>query len=450
MVDLGSMVQAVMERLSQKRLDAYEVYATSSRGFAVEVKDGKVDVFSKRDNAGLSVRVLKEQKPGFAYSTDLLPEKVPQLVEQVVQGAGASDPDAFLGFPGPASEPPPKLDQFDESLEAMALEDKINKARALESVARTSDPRIKKVRKAAYAESTDKITVCNHKGIQLAASKTLVSGSIMVVAEEGDDAESGWDYGFSPFFDELQMDRIGRTAAARAVSLLGARPIKSMRVPALFPPWVSSDVLSVLSESFMADNLQKGKSMLVGQQGKQVFSPQVTVVDDGLHPGGIGSSPFDDEGSYHERNVLVAEGVVQGFLYDQYTASKESRYSTGNAGRHGIKVPPSVQATNFFIDKGPHAPDDLLASLHKGLMVTDIIGLHTADPISGDFSIGAAGLWIEQGESRFPVKGIAISGNLMDLASNVDGVGSDLTLIQGPSLHRRRPVRDCGSPGTRA
>ena len=304
MIDLGSMVERVMEALSQRGLDAFEVYATSSSGFTVEVKDGKVDVFSKHENAGLSVRVLKEQQPGFAYSTDLSPEKVPQLVEQVVHGAGASDPDAFLGFPGPVSDPSPKLDQFDESLQAVALEEKIDRARELESVARASDPRIKKVRKAAYAENADKVTICNHNGIQLAASKTLVSGSIMVVAEEGGDAESGWDYGFSPFFDELEIDRIGRTAAARAVSLLGARPIRSMRVPALFPPWVASDVLSVLSDSFMADNLQKGKSMLVGQKGKHAFSPHVTVVDDGLYPGGIGSSPFDDEGSFHELSLI--------------------------------------------------------------------------------------------------------------------------------------------------
>jgi PmbA protein len=122
----------------------------------------------------------------------------------------------------------------------------------------------------------------------------------------------------------------------------------------------------------------------------------------------------------------VSDGVVEGFLYDQYTANKDNRDSTGNAGRHGIKAPPSVQATNFFIQNGSHNPDGLLSSLREGLIVTDVIGLHTADSISGDFSVGAAGLWVEDGEALFPVKGIAISGNLIDMFSAVDGVGTDL------------------------
>jgi len=140
----------------------------------------------------------------------------------------------------------------------------------------------------------------------------------------------------------------------------------------------------------------------------------------------MASSPFDDEGFLRQKTVLVSGGVIQGFLYDQYTANKENRRSTGNAGRHGIKAPPSVQATNFYIPNGSFTPDELVSSLEEGLIVTDLIGLHTADSISGDFSVGAAGLWVKGGEVVFPVKGVAISGNLMDLFKKVDGVGTDL------------------------
>ena len=253
-----------------------------------------------------------------------------------------------------------------------------------------------------------------------------MSGNIMVVAEDDGDAEIGWDYGFSPFLGGLEMDSIGATAAGRAVRMLGARPVGSMQTPAILTPWVASDILSILSASFLADNLQKGKSMLLGRMGEQVFSSHVTIVDDGLYPGGMASSPFDDEGFPHQRTVLVSEGVVQGFLYDQHTANKENRGSTGNAGRHGIKAPPWVETTNCYIPNGSFTPDGLVSSLEEGLMLTDLIGLHTADPISGDFSVGAAGLWIKGGEAAFPVKGIVISGNLMDLFNNVDGAGTDL------------------------
>jgi PmbA protein len=262
--------------------------------------------------------------------------------------------------------------------------------------------------------------------LRLSCEKTYVSASILAVAEQGEHAETGWDYGFSPFFDQLDIDSIGANAASRAVGGLGARPIKSMNVPAILPPWVASDVVQALSESFLADNVQKGKSMLMDRLGEAVFSSHVTIVDDGLYSGGMATSPFDDEGTICQQNVLVSKGLIQGFLYDQCTANKENRDSTGNAGRHGIKTPPGVQTTNFYIQRGAFDQDALLSSVAAGLMVTDIMGMHTADPISGDFSVGATGLWIDKGEAVFPVKGIAISGNLMKLLRNVDGVGTDL------------------------
>jgi PmbA protein len=426
MANTSSISSAIMDSLSHEALDGYEVYVANSSGLTIEIKDGDIDVFVKSENVGISLRVLKEQRPGFAFSTEFSPDGIPGLVQQVVYGAMATDPDPFMGFPVVSGETPPRFDQFDHDLHKTSMGDKIDKARSLEAAARSSDPRIKKVRKAAYVETTGTVTICNHSGLDLSYDRTLVSGNIMVVAEDGEDAEVGWEYGFSPFLDQLEMDLIGVTAARRAVSMLGARPVRSMQVPAILPPLVASDVLGVLSASFMADNLQKGKSMLVGRIGERVFSSHVTIVDDGLYPGGMASGPFDDEGCLHGRNVLVSEGVIQGFLYDQYTASKEGRSSTGNAGRHGIKAPPSVQATNLFIPNGSLVPDELVSSLGEGLMVTDLIGLHTADPISGDFSVGAAGLWIKGGGALFPVKGIAISGNLIDLFGNVDGVGTDL------------------------
>lgn len=421
-----SMVDAMMDRLSREALDAYEVFSISSKGLTIQIKDGAIDVFVAAENTGVSLRVLKNQRLGFAFCTDLSPEAMSDLVDRVVQGAHGADPDPHFGFPSPPGGGLSQLEQFDHELNRRPLEDKIEGARHLEAAARSTDPRIKKVRKASYGETTGTVAIANHTGLRLSSQRTLVSGSIFVVAEEGEHAEIGWDYGFSPFFHELDMGAIGTAAARRAVNMLGARPIKSMQVPALLPTWVGADVLQVLSASFMADNVQKGKSMLVGRTGQAVFSPHVTIIDDGLYPRGMASSPFDDEGSVHDRSVVVEGGVVTGFLHDQYTANKEARPSTGNAGRHGISAPPAVEATNFYVEKGPTEADSLLSSLDEGLMVTDMMGLHTANPISGDFSVGASGLWIEKGERAFPVKGIALSGNLIELFKDVDGVGSDL------------------------
>ena len=426
MTDISSMSSALMEGLSKEGLDGYEVYVTNSSGLTIEVKDGDIDVFVNSDDMGVSLRVLKEKKLGVAFSTKLSPADVSTLVREVIHSADAADPDPFVGFPVPSAHAQPRLEQFDRDLRKTPVGDKIDMARALESAAKSSDSRIKKVRKAGYVETTGTIMIRNHSGLDLSYDRTLVAGHIMVVAEDGGNAEMGWDYGFSPFLEQLDMDSIGKAAAERAVRMLGARPVKSMQTPAILPPWVAADLLSVLSASFLADNIQKGKSMLVGRTGEQVFSTHVTIVDDGLYPGGMGSSPFDDEGSICQETVLVSEGIIEEFLYDCYTATKENRSSTGNAGRQGIKAPPSVQTTNFYIPNGSFAPDDLVSSLEEGLMVTDLIGLHTADPISGDFSVGAAGVWLKRGEAVFPVKGVAISGNIMDLFHNVDGTGTDL------------------------
>jgi PmbA protein len=431
MIDSNATVDSAFAALARTDLDGYEVFSSASKGLTIEVKDGALDVFVASENVGLSARALKDQRLGFAFCTGMWPGNVSKLIDRVYQGVSSSDPDPFSGFPLPSDETPPEVEQYDGELERIPINRKIEKAIQLERSARSYDPRIKKVRKASYVETTGNLTVCNHKGLRLTYKKTFVSGSIYVVAEDGHQAEMGWDYGFSPFFNQLDMDAIGTVAAKKAVNGLGARPVQSAKVPAILPPWVASDVLEILSESFLADNVQKGKSMLVGRKGESVFSPHVTIVDDGLYYGGMATSPFDDEGTVHSRNVLVSKGIIQKFLYDQHTANKENRPSTGNAGRQGIKTPPTVQTTNFFIEKGAADRETLLSPVGQGLMVTDIMGIHTADPISGDFSVGATGVWIEKGETTFPVKGIAVSGNLMQLFRDVEAVGNDLTFY-GP------------------
>ena len=427
MIGSNGIVDSTLAALARTDLDGYEIFSAASQGLTIEVKDGALDVFVASENAGLSVRALKDQRLGFAFSTGRQPEDVSKLIDRVYDGVCSSDPDPFCGFPLPPDKTPPAVDQYDRDLAHIPVERKIEKAMQLERAARSYDRRIQKVRKASYVETTGNVTICNHEGLRLSYNKTFVSGSIYVVAEDGHHAEMGWDYGFSPYFHALDMNTIGTVAAKKAVNGLGAKPVVSAQVPAILPPWVASEVLEVLSESFLADNVQKGKSMLVSRQGESVFSPQVTMVDDGLYRDGMATSPFDDEGTVHGRNLLVSKGILQDFLYDQHTANKENRPSTGNAGRQGIKTPPTVQTTNFFIEKGSADHKTLLSPVVQGLMITDIMGIHTADPISGDFSVGATGLWIERGETTFPVKGIAVAGNLMELFRDVEAVGNDLT-----------------------
>jgi len=225
---------------------------------------------------------------------------------------------------------------------------------------------------------------------------------------------------------------------------LGGRRIPTGAYPVLLRNHVASEFLSLLAHSFLADQVQKGKSPLKGKQGARFFSPLLTIVDDGLYAKGISTAPIDGEGMPSQRTTLVALGELNGYLYDRYWANRENLSSsgpkvgsTGNGQRHGTKSPPGVGVSNFFIEPGDSDSLKLMENLFQGMVVEEVMGLHTVDPISGDFSLGCSGDWIERGEKVHSVKSIAIAGNLFELFRKVTGVGEDLRFFGGvgsPSL----------------
>ncbi|HHU33232.1 MAG TPA: TldD/PmbA family protein, partial [Clostridia bacterium] len=175
----------------------------------------------------------------------------------------------------------------------------------------------------------------------------------------------------------------------------------------------------------------KGKSVFSGKVGKKVSSTAITIIDDGALPGAILSSPFDGEGVRTQETILIEEGILQGFLHNSYTAAKEGVSSTGNGIRGSFKGTPEVGTTNFYIKPGSITQEELIKDISKGLYVTEVMGIHTANPISGDFSVGAAGLLIENGVLTTPVRGIAIAGNIIELLESVDLAANDLTFFVG-------------------
>jgi PmbA protein len=257
------------------------------------------------------------------------------------------------------------------------------------------------------------------------------------VAEEGDDAQIGWDFNAGHFFQQLDPRAVACSAADKALRLLGAVPIDSMRCPAILDPYVATELLEVLAAAFLAENVMKGKSLLAGRVGTAIASSQVTIVDDGTLPGGLATTPFDAEGVPHRPTVLVDRGDLQGYLYDTYHGARMGQPSSGNAVRGGVKGLPHLGITNLFLQPAATPAAQLLAGIERGIYLTDVMGMHTADPISGDFSVGASGLLIEGGVLTSPVRGIAVAGNLLELLARIDGVGDDLRFfgsVGAPSL----------------
>jgi PmbA protein len=251
----------------------------------------------------------------------------------------------------------------------------------------------------------------------------------MAVAEEGGEAQMGWDVGLAHSCLGIDPEAIGSGAAKNALRMLGARKIETVKCPAVIENVVVSELLGSLAGSFLADNVHKGKSMLNGKLGKKVASGALSIHDNALMVGGWASSLYDGEGTPCRDTPLMVEGVVEAFLYDTYWARRDRAATTGSSSRSGYKGLPSVGISNLYIEGGELGFDALLAQMPKGLLITELLGVHTINTVNGDFSIGAAGLWVEAGEIKYPVRGMAISGNLLELFGHAAMCGSDLRFI---------------------
>jgi len=448
------IIDQAQKILNGKSVDGYEIYLNQSFHFEIESKDGKIETLQTDRYLGMAFRILNHQRMGFSYTTLSNPSpsekqngsiELDRIIEDAIKSAEATSPDPCFDFTPVLKGSVSPLPIFDETLEGISEKTKIEKAKYLEESAKSVDSeRIKKVRKASYQEALSKTTLINSKGLQFSYDHTLVSVSVTAVAEGSEESEVGWDFDVSHFFNDLDEEKVGRSAGKKALERLGGKRIPTGVYPVLLRNHVASEFLSLLAHSFLADQVQKGKSSLKGRQGERIFSPLLTILDDGLYPKGISTAPIDGEGMPSQRTSLVTQGELTGYLYDRYWANRENLSSpglqvrsTGNSRRYGIKSPPGVGVSNFFIEPENLSASKLMESFSQGVVVEEVMGLHTVDPISGDFSLGCSGDWIDRGEKVHPVKSIAIAGNLFELFRNVIGVGEDLRFFGGvgsPSL----------------
>lgn len=428
-----------LRRLLAGKADAYEIYISSSRGLSVEAKDGGVDALKARKGSGVGVRTISGGRLGFGFSSVLTEEALKDMVSGAVEASHFVDEDKFLTLPsdGTIGADASGFDILDPAFDEISEDEKIATALRIEETARSKDSRIKRVRKASYSETLSSTRVVNSNGVDRSFSATFFSGSVTAVAEEGDESQMGWEFLTSHKRASIDPVYIGESAADRALGLLGASTVKSVKCPAVIENTVACELLESLSISFLGDNVAKGKSMLIGKKDKPVASTVLNVWDDGLMPGGWATSPFDGEGAPKTRTLLLSEGILKGYLYDTYWANREGTSSTGNAARGGYKGLPSVGVSNLYIEKGDLPVEGLFKEMVKGLFITEVLGVHMINTVSGDFSLGASGFWVEDGQAAYPVRGMAVSGNLLDLFTRVVRCGSDfrfLGSIGAPSL----------------
>jgi len=432
-----AVLEGLMDRAARAGSGEYEVMVGRGRSLAIAAKAGRVDQVRRSEELAASVRLVSQGRLGFAHTSLFTPEALDRTVAQAAAGAELTDPQPGLGLPGPPPGDWPVVETNDPGLDDVSLENKIDRLLEMEAAALEADPRVEKVRSAEYRQGRYAVWLANGHGLAYHHEGTVVSGGLTVKAAEDGEAEMGYESEACRFYDRLDLKAIGREAARRAVAALGGRPGRTGRFPVLLENRIAAQFLDVLSSSFLADAVQKGKSMLAGRIGQTVAAAGISLVDDGLYPAGLATSPADSEGTPRQRTVLIDRGRLAAFLYDFPRARVDGTSSTGNAGRGGVTSPPGVSTTNLYLSPGEIEPGDLTSRIDQGLLVTDVMGLHTADAISGDFSFGVSGFWIQGGRIAHPVKGMALAGNLFTLLEHVAEVGADLRFfgsVGAPSL----------------
>jgi PmbA protein len=426
-------VEAFQRGLAEAGVRDWEIYYEEERELALEVQDGEVEALEAAALSGVGLRIWQGERCGFAYTSELSAAAARSTIEVAQAAARACDPEPLLGLTAPEEASAlPNLALCDRGLAEVPQREKIGRARAMEAAARATSPRVARVRKASYGEGRGRVRLVSSRGLDLTDEATLVHCDVLVVAQDGDDEQLGWDATIGHFLAELDWEGCGRRAAARAVGLLGAAPLATGRYAVVLDPRVVCEILEVLSDWLLGESVAKHRSLLAGRQGQTVASPLLTIVDDGTHPRGAASSRFDGEGMPRRRTVVIRDGRLEGFLYDRLWGRRQGQTSTGNSDRSSFRVPPGLSPSNLLIEPGAGGDTAALCRLMgEGLLVGELIGVHTADPVSGDFSLGATGQKVQGGEVAQAVAGVTIAGNLLGVLASVQAVGSEMRYFGG-------------------
>jgi len=427
------MIETAKKILSMMKLPC-DIYCNRAKTLGIDICDGEIENFDITEAQGLGLRVFSAQRVGFAYTTSLDRRSIDALIRKATDNALFAEKDSFRRLPviraGARYGEEGSFRIYDERIPAVPSGDKVDALRDMEKRALAYDKRIKKVVRASYSDSEYEVAILNSAGFEKSSRGTVCSAGINVIAGDDKEIQMGWDSSSRRHFDELSFRDTAHVACLRAVSLLGGKRVESRRLPALLDPLVTCEFLNIIGDSLCADSVQKGKSLFRGMLGKKVASPLVNIVDDGTLAGGVATSPFDGEGNPTQRTVLVKDGILENFLYDDYTANKDNVVSTGNAVRSYGSLP-EVGASNLFMAAGNKKKNELAGEVKTGVYIFETMGMHTVNIVSGEFSVGINGLWIEGGKYSYPLHGLTAAGNIFDLLDSIDCVGDDLKFYGG-------------------
>jgi PmbA protein len=421
------LAEWALAEASRAGATAAEILIVSAESLAAGVRFGEVEKLKSSREQRLGLRVFTDHSSATASTADLDQAALGEFIKQAVDLARLTASDPWSGLPDPVLHPRHlvELGLADPDHRVIEADESLRLARAAEGAALKLDSRIKNSEGAEFDSGCYRLLFANSQGFSGEYFGTSYSLSVVAIAQNGDSMQRDYWYTANRRFDKLeQPESVGLAAARRALRRLGARKIKTTRAPVVFDPDMAGGLIRSLAGAASGPSLYRGASFLIGKLGAQVAAPNVTIVDDGTMVGGLGSKPFDGEGLPTSRKAIVEKGALASYLLDTYSARKLNLKPTGNAAR-SVGEAPSVSPTNLYLQPGPYSPDEIIRSVKQGLYLTELIGFGV-NMVTGDYSRGASGLWIENGELTHPVQEITIAGNLKEMFLSIDMIGNDL------------------------
>jgi PmbA protein len=439
-LDLKALAAEVVDRAAKAGATDAEAVVSEGDEFSVSVRMGEVETLQESGSRGLGLRVFLGKRSASASTSDLTPDGIEQLVSGAMALAKVTEEDSFAGLPDEADfgQLETDLHLYFEDVYSLPGADRIELARRAEAAALAVDPRITNSQGGHFDAATGRKVLANSRGFlgEYRSSYCGISAAPLATDTNGAMQRDFWSSSARRLADLESPESIGEEAARRALRRLGARRVPTQRVPIVFCPEVARSLIGHLFEAASGDSIWRSASFLTGQLGELVAAPSITIIDDHtmLLPngvGGFGTSPFDGEGLPTRRTVVVKDGVLQTYLLNTYTARKLGMRSTGNATRGS-----GIGAGNLYLLAGTESPEEILKSVGTGFYVTSLMGFG-ANVVTGDYSRGASGLWIENGELTFAVEEVTISGNLREMLRNITAVADDLVFrgsVASPTL----------------
>lgn len=419
-----------------------EAWAEGSRSREVRVHDREVESLTEASGRGVGLRAWIGTRTGYAYGTDLSDAGLAELAEAAVGAAQVADEDESSAAPDPAEGEPTQIEGLsDQGVASTETAEVIDLAKRIERVALDRDERVRSVEEVVYVDEDTDAAIVTSRGVSGSYAASVAYSFLQAMATEDSEVQTGLGFGVGRSPRQLDPESIGAEAGDEAASMLGATKPESRSCRVVLSDRVTASFIGFIGGALCADEVQRGRSPFADRLGDELASTTLVLADDGTDPGGMASAPFDGEGTPRGRTPLLRDGKLLAYLHDSYTARRGGAASTGNASRASYRSPPSVSPSNLMLEPGDRSLEQLIAEAGDGVFVTEVAGLHSGvNPVTGRYSVGAAGKAIRAGELAEPLREFTIAGDLLGTLMAIRAVGSESRWVPFGGSVRTAPI----------